>query len=148
MARAELENSTTPLPSREARPQADIVIYDGDCRICTGQMQRLAAWDKAGQFAFLSLHDPQVARQFPDLDHDELMRSMVVVDKLGRRHWGAAAVRYFSRKIPRLWWLVPVLYIPGSLPLWQFLYRQVAKRRYHFGRIESCENGSCRVPQR
>jgi predicted DCC family thiol-disulfide oxidoreductase YuxK len=136
------------LPRPEERPRAAVVIFDGHCVICTGQIERLAAWDKAGRLAFLSLHDPIVAERYPDLNHDDLMKNMYVVDQQGRRYRGASAIRYLSRTLPRLWWLAPVLHIPGTLPLWQWLYQQVAKRRYRFGRIESCENGTCQIPRR
>lgn len=137
-----------PLPTPADRPQADVVIYDGQCRFCTGQVARLDRWDRAGRFAYLSLHDPEVARRYPDLDHDDLMRNMVVVEPSGRRHRGAEAVRYFTRVLPRLWWAAPVLHLPGTLPLWQWLYGKVAKTRYRWGRIESCDNGTCRLPGR
>ena len=133
------------LPSLHDRPEADVVIYDGDCRICTGQVKRLAAWDKQGRLAFISLHDPEVARRYPDLKHADLMQNMYVVDRAGSRHRGAAAIRYLSARLPRLWLLAPVFHFPRSLPLWQLLYRQAAKRRYRWGRIESCENGSCKL---
>ncbi len=127
------------------RPDADIVIYDGECRICSAQIARLAALDLGNRLAFLSLHDPEAAERYPDLSHDALMADMYVVDRAGRRHRGAAAIRYLSSRLPTLWWLAPVLYLPGTLPLWQRLYRMFAKRRYRFGKIESCEDGSCRL---
>jgi predicted DCC family thiol-disulfide oxidoreductase YuxK len=131
------------LPSPAERPDADVVIYDGDCRICISQIRQLAWWDCQGKLSYLSLHDPEVARRFPDLTHDMLMAQMYVVDRQGNRHGGASAIRYLSRRLRRLWWLAPMLHIPGSLPLWQWLYQQVAKRRYRFGKIEHCENDAC-----
>jgi predicted DCC family thiol-disulfide oxidoreductase YuxK len=141
-------NSTTsvaPLPTPVERPEADIVIYDGHCRICTSQIRRLAGWDAGGRLAYLSLHDPETARRFPDLSHDELMQYMVLVDRRGRRYRGAEVLRYLSRRLPLLWWAAPILHLPLSMPAWQWCYRQVAKRRYRFGRLESCDDGSCRL---
>ncbi len=140
------ESISGELPTVQQRPEADIVIYDGHCRFCRGQVERLNRWDTVGRLAFLSLHDAEVARRYPDLDHEALMQQMVVVDRQGRRHWGAAAFRYLSTRLPRLWCLAPLMHIPGSLWLWQALYRQVAKRRYQFGRTEGCDSGSCRLP--
>ena len=48
-----------PLPTPADRPQADILIYDGHCRICRAQVERLCRWDSRKSLAFLSLHDPQ-----------------------------------------------------------------------------------------
>lgn len=143
-------STTTTIPAAPGRliapaerPDADVVIYDGHCRFCTNQVRRLARWDSKGRLAFLSLHDPQVAERYPDLTYDALMRDMHVVDVQGGRHRGAAAFGYLSRRLPRLWPLAPVMHVPGSMPIWQWLYRRVANRRYLFGRVEQCEDGSC-----
>ena len=129
------------LPGPTDRPEADILIFDGECRFCTAQIRRLHAMDTRDRLAYLSLHDPETSRRWPELTYDELMDHMVLVDGSGRQHAGAAAFRYLSRKLPRLWWLAPLMHIPGSLPLWQFIYRQIAKIRYRFGRVEACEGG-------
>lgn len=134
-----------PLPSPAERPNADVVVYDGNCRMCTAQVRKLAWWDCQGKLSYLSLHDPEAERRYPDLTHEMLMEQMYVVDRQGNRYGGAAAFRYLSRRLRRLWWLVPLLHIPGSLPLWQWMYRQVAKRRYRFGKIDQCDDEACRI---
>jgi len=137
-----------PLPNPSDRPDADVVIYDGNCRMCTAQVRKLAWWDCQGKLSYLSLHDPEAARRYPDLTHDMLMEQMYVVDRQGSRYGGAAAFRYLSRRLRRLWWLAPLLNIPGSLPLWQWMYRQVAKRRYRFGKTDQCGDEACRIHAR
>ncbi len=135
----------TRLPPPSERPQADVVIYDGHCRFCTQQVRRLARWDGGARLAFLSLHEPVVAERYPDLTHDQLMQQMYVIDPQGRRHGGAAAFRYLSRRLPRLWPLAPLLHVPGLLPVWQFLYRQVARQRYRRGKTEACDGDACHI---
>ena len=136
--------SSGHLPTPDERPEADVVIYDGKCKICTSQVSKLPWWDCQGRLAYLSLHDPEVYRRFPDLKYERLMKEMVIVDRHGRRHWGVAAIRYLSRRLRRLWWAAPVLNFPFSLPLWKFLYRQIANRRYRFGKTSGeCEDGTC-----
>jgi predicted DCC family thiol-disulfide oxidoreductase YuxK len=135
------------LPTPAERPDADIVIYDGNCRFCTGQVENLARWDSRGRLAFLSLHDPEVAKRFPDLSYDRLMEEMVVVDPKGNRYGGATAFRYLTTRLPRLYLLAPLMHIPFTLPLWQWGYRQVARRRYRIaGKTgEACEGEACKV---
>ena len=133
------------LPSPADRPDADVVIYDGQCRFCTAQVSRLSRWDSQGRLAFVSLHDPLVAERYADLSHEAMMREMYIVDRTGRRHAGAAALRYLSRRLPRLWILAPMLHIPFTLPLWQWAYQQVARRRYQISGANDCENGACAV---
>jgi predicted DCC family thiol-disulfide oxidoreductase YuxK len=138
---------TTPaqLPAPTQRPAADVVIYDGHCRFCRGQVERLARWDRSGRLAFLSLHESEVALRYPNLTHDQLMDQMYVVTRHNRCFGGAAAFRYLTRRLPRLWPLVPLVHIPFSLPLWQWMYRQLAKRRYWFGKTDPCEDGACKL---
>jgi predicted DCC family thiol-disulfide oxidoreductase YuxK len=134
------------LPTPAERPEAAVVIFDGHCKFCTGQVQNLARWDGKGRLAFISLHDPEVARRWPDLTHDLLMEQMYLIDPQGNRYLGAAAFRYLSRKLPKLWLLAPLMHIPFSLPAWQFLYRQIARRRYLMGKTtDACDDGACKV---
>lgn len=139
--------SQQALATPQQRPDADVVIYDGDCRFCTGQVERLARWDTGERLAFVSLHDPQVAERWPDLTHDMLMEQMYVVDRQGHRHGGAAAFRYLTRRLPRLWVLAPLLHLPFTLPLWQWGYRQVAKRRYKIAgkNGHQCDGDVCSI---
>jgi predicted DCC family thiol-disulfide oxidoreductase YuxK len=136
------------LPSTAERPEADVIIFDGQCSFCRAQVERLAAWDRKGRLAFVSLHDPEVARRWPDLSHEQLMDEMYVVDQQGRRHGGALALRYLARRLPRLWVVLPLLLIPGSLPLWRSLYRWVARRRYQLRGVPPCDDGTCRIHSR
>lgn len=133
------------LPRPSDRPAADVVIFDGRCRLCQAQVRRLARWDLLRRLAFLSLHDPEVAARWPDLRHDELMQNMYLVDARGRRYKGAAALRVLSRRLPPLWPLAPLLHLPGTLGMWQWLYQQVARRRYRFGQAAACDDGACHL---
>ena len=134
------------LPGREVarRPDRDTVLYDGQCRFCRGQIAMLRRFDPTGRLRFLSLHDPVVAGEFPELGPEELAREMHIVDTRGRCRSGAEAVRYLSRQLPLLWPLAAPLHLPGSLPLWNWLYGVIARNRFRIaGR---CDEGSCRVP--
>ncbi len=132
------------LPTVEMRPKAEIVIYDGLCSFCHAQMQILSRLDLAGSLAFLSLHDERSDALLPGMTYEEKMRAVAVVDSQGRRFFGAAAFRYLSRRLPLLWWLMPVMHIPFSLGLWEWLYQKVAAARYRFGRRE-CNGGTCEL---
>lgn len=140
--------TVTPLPPPADRSGSDVVIYDGQCKFCTASARRLARADRHERLSFLSLHDPEVQRRWPTLAHDDLMQYVYVCTPSGACHRGAEALKYLSVRLPSLYWMAPFLHIPGMMPVWQALYRAFAKRRYRFGRIESCEDGSCRLPTR
>jgi predicted DCC family thiol-disulfide oxidoreductase YuxK len=127
------------------KPERDTVIYDGQCRFCQGQIGMLRRLDLGRSLTFLSLHDADVSRNFPELSPDELMARMYVIDRRGVARGGAEAVRYLSRRLPVLWPLALPLHVPGSLPLWNRLYAWIARHRYTIA--GTCDtHGSCRLP--
>jgi len=124
-------------------PDRDTVLYDGRCRFCRGQMAILRRLDLTGRVALLSLHDPSVARDFPEIPPEELMREMFLVDRQGRAHGGVQAWRVLSRRLPILWPAAILLHLPGSLPVWNWLYQLIARNRYRFA--GTCDDGTCRL---
>jgi len=98
--------------------------------------------DRGARLTFLSLHDPLVGQLFPELTTEAMLYVMHVVAPSGQVYRGAESLRYLCRVLPRLWWLLPLLYIPFSLPLWQWLYQQVAIRRYRLA--ASAESASAK----
>jgi predicted DCC family thiol-disulfide oxidoreductase YuxK len=121
---------------------APMVIYDGQCNFCIAQINNLKRLDLRRTLQFVSLHDPLVARACPDLTYEQLMEEMWVVTPDGAKFGGADALRYLSRKLPLLWPLAPLLHIPGSRPIWVWMYRKVAQRRYAIAG-KNCNEGTC-----
>ena len=136
---------TPQLPSPSEHPDSDVVIYDGQCVFCRSQVERLNRWDGKNRLSFLSLHDDQARHLCPDLSHDQLMEQMYIVTRSGHRYGGAAAARYLTRRLPRLWLAAPVMHIPFTLPIWQWMYMKVAERRYRLSGKDDCESGTCEI---
>ncbi len=138
--------ATANVENRASTKVADVVLYDGHCRFCQGQMRHLRWWDRGGRLVYLPLQDPQVAERWPDLSKERLLQEMCVVDRQGNRHWGPEAVRFFSRRLPTLWWLAPCFHLPGAMIVGRPLYRFLARHRYRlWGRTEECDDGTCQV---
>lgn len=125
------------------KPAHDTVLYDGQCRFCRSRVANLRRLDLGGRLAFMSLHDDRVAHDFPEISRERLLEEMFVVDTSGNARSGATAVRYLSRRLPLLWPLAPFLHVPGSLPVWNWLYRLVARNRMRLS--GTCDEGTCRV---
>ena len=125
-------------------PALDTVLYDGQCRFCRSQIAVLRGLDLTGRLAFTSLHDPAVARDYPEISLEDLHRQMYVIDPRGLARGGADAVRYLSRRLMLLWPLALVLHVPGTMPIWRRLYAFVARHRLKIA--GSCSDGTCRLP--
>jgi predicted DCC family thiol-disulfide oxidoreductase YuxK len=123
-------------------PAQDVVLFDGQCNFCRQQVSHLRRLDGRNRLRYVSLHDPWVAEAFPDLSYEQLMEQMWVIAPDGARYGGASALKYLSRRLPILWPMAPALHFPGTMPFWNWMYRQVAKRRYRIAGRQ-CEDGSC-----
>ncbi len=134
--------SLRPLPDPDENPEGAVVIWDGKCNFCRAQVERLRSFDRGNRLTYLSLHDPRVAERYPELTYEQLMDQMWVVTSDHQRFGGADAIRYLSRYLPLLWWLAPVMHIPFAMPLWRFLYRVIANRRYRLAGT-NCDGGTC-----
>lgn len=147
---------THGLPSPREFPKADVLIYDGNCNFCIGQVKKVRWLDGKNRVAFISLHDSFVAEHFPDLTYEQMMDRMYLIPSDNKsehqyddgRHGGAAAIRYLTGRLPLLWIVAPLLYFPFSLPLWQWGYGIVARHRYKIAGkrgVQCDENGSCEL---
>ena len=87
--------SAKDLPSPHSSPNADLVIYDGDCNFCSSQVKNLSRLDGKNRLAFISLHDPFVTEHFTDLTHQQLMQQMYLIpnrdgdQNISRLDWGS-----------------------------------------------------------
>jgi predicted DCC family thiol-disulfide oxidoreductase YuxK len=134
------------LPEPDRLAGARIVVYDGRCSFCQGQMRILRSLDIFDSLRYLSLHDPRTGELLPEMSFEALMQAMVVVGPDRRRYTGAVAVRHLSRSLPALWPLAPLLHIPGSFGLWSALYDTVARVRYRISGVHCEDRGTCRLP--
>lgn len=127
-------------PDPSERPGRDVVLYDASCRFCRESTRALARLDAGGRLSFLPLDDPRVARWYPDLQYAELNSQIHVVAPDGRRRKGARAVRYLTRRLPALWPIALAMHVPLTLPVWQWFYRQISRRRRLWNKGGGCRN--------
>jgi predicted DCC family thiol-disulfide oxidoreductase YuxK len=123
----------------------DVVIFDGQCKLCRAGTRRLQALDWLSRFHYVPLQDAEIRENYPDLTYDMLMAEMYVVTRAGKRYGGAAAFCYLTWRLPLLWPIAPIVNLPGTLGIWSWLYKIVARNRYRFGRIQECDGGTCHL---
>jgi predicted DCC family thiol-disulfide oxidoreductase YuxK len=129
-----------------------VVLYDGQCAFCRKSVDLLRRLDWLGRLRFGDVRDPaQVPvvtrsgdRAITGLDPSRLLEEMHVLTADGRRvHHGFGALRWLAWRLPLLWPVAPLLYVPGVLPLGQRLYLWVARNRF---RLVPCHGGVCMLP--
>lgn len=129
----------------------DLLIFDGDCRFCIAQVQRLERLASGGKkpapLAAMPLMTPGLLEEV-GISHDEAMSAMYLVTPRGRVYRGLEGAVQALRHRPLLGKLVMLYYVPGIKQLADLGYRLVARYRYALmGRAVArgeC-NGSCAI---
>jgi predicted DCC family thiol-disulfide oxidoreductase YuxK len=121
------------------------VLYDGQCPFCRKSVEMLKKLDWLGRLSYADARDSaRLPAGRPDLDPDRLLQEMHVVTPDHRHvYHGFAALRWLAWRLPLLWPVLPLLYLPGVPALGQRLYLWVARNRF---RLVPCRGGVCTVP--
>ena len=124
-----------------------IILYDGACALCRNSVAILQRLDWRKRLAY---HDARDVEHLPEsavpLDPARLLQEMhLLTPDRNRAYAGYRAFRWMAGRLPLLWLVWPLLFVPGIPWLGQRLYRWVAKNRYN---LVPCRDGACTVPQR
>jgi predicted DCC family thiol-disulfide oxidoreductase YuxK len=129
---------STEITDNTSRKRRGLVLYDGDCSVCTSLAARFRGRLEAGGFDLAPLQGPQ-ARAALGLDLSHAPDAMRVVTGEGRVLEGADGILHAAGAI---WWARP-LRLAAKLPFGARLmsrgYRWFAARRHCFG-------GHCEMP--
>ncbi len=118
------------------------LLYDGTCRFCVAQAQRLKRLAGADVQA-ISAYADGVRERFPmlpPLGPDGKIGEIKFVDDRGHIYGGAEAIsRVLMTGAPPLSWAARLYFVPGIRHAANATYRAIARRRYRLsGRCEDC----------
>ncbi|GGL60209.1 thiol-disulfide oxidoreductase DCC family protein [Wenxinia marina] len=138
MPRPLARTADLPPDLRAALGARDLIVFDGECVLCSGFFRFMLRHDRAGRFSFATAQSPlgQALYRALGLPTDEFETNLVIVD--GRIHGKLGA---FAAAMGALGWpwraLSALRLIPA--PLGDPAYRLVARNRYRlFGRYDTC----------
>lgn len=97
------------------------MIYDGQCGFCKRSMAWLLAFDGLGQIAIRDYR----SNPSPVVPSEKVDNALYVVYGDDRALPGFNAYRYVVLRVPGLWWLTPLFYIP-------FISAWVGRPVYHW----------------
>lgn len=108
------------------------MIYDGNCGFCKRSMAAFLAFDGLGQIAVRDFRrDPS-----PQVSDEALEIALYLVTDRGEKLPGFDAYRYAVLRVPGLWWMVPLFYVPLlSRALGRPFYLWVARNRGRLSKI-------------
>jgi predicted DCC family thiol-disulfide oxidoreductase YuxK len=124
-----------------ARGDQPTIVFDGQCRFCRMQMERIRRRDRHGVFAFMPRHHPDLIGRFPQLAGENLGTGLRLVETSGQVHVGADAVYHIARRLP-VWRLAAWLYrVPVLRQLLRWAYHLIARNRLRLA--GTCDDGAC-----
>ena len=125
-----------------------LVLYDDECPLCVFQMKLLTwlDWLHVASLVPLSSEEAKVAA--PQLDRETLRSAMHVVTGDGRILRGARCIRFLSLRMPLLFPLGLLLWVPGVIWIAEIVYALVARNRLVLSRLFGCKDACSIMPAR
>jgi predicted DCC family thiol-disulfide oxidoreductase YuxK len=125
-------------------PRTTIVLYDDECPMCSFYIRVLSRLDWLGRLTLLPMSSPAASSIAKGITPEALEEAMHTVSPDGRVRRAAAAVRHIAIRVPLLFPLALLLWIPGVMPVAERVYRWVARNRYGLSRWIGCKQ-SCGI---
>ena len=134
--------STAPDPAQGKA----VVLYDGMCPLCQRSVRILKRLDWLHLLHYQDCRDvAKLPKPAVQLEPKKLLQEMhLVTPDRERVYAGFAAFRWIAWRLPLMFWLAPVLYLPGVPWLGRRMYLWVAKNRYQ---LVPCKDGVCSVKE-
>jgi predicted DCC family thiol-disulfide oxidoreductase YuxK len=128
------------MPKTEQKP---VIVYDGHCNFCIGQINRIIRCDKHNQFETLSRYSDGLFERFPVLKQENLDSGLRVVALDGNVSVGADAVYDIYKKFSPAKYIAWIYKVPILNLLFKMVYTLIAKNRYRFA--GKCKDGTCKL---
>ncbi len=108
--------------------QKIIILYDSKCDFCTSSVKALKKIDWLGALELRDLFDTKSYKDLPKISIKEAAKIVHAVSN-GNVQTGFFAFRILTWRIPLLWPLAPILYLPGTSKVGRVMYKWISERR-------------------
>jgi predicted DCC family thiol-disulfide oxidoreductase YuxK len=115
------------------RPDKPVVLYDGTCGICAGNLKWLYRLDTLKKFDSMPYQTEDLRVLFPHLKLEECEKAMHLVFPDGRTYTGTDAFRQVFLRMPLMFVPGLILSIPPIPWILRKLYPLLARNRYKLG---------------
>ena len=123
---------------RQAKP---VVVYDGVCGLCAGNLKWLYRLDHLHVFEAAPYQQDDLYLRFPQLKREACEQALQLVFADGRVYAGVDAFREVFLRMPLTFLVGVLLWIPPLAWWLRKLYPIVSRHRYRLG-------GTCEIPKR
>ena len=138
-------NFSDVVSNTEARTK-HIVLYDGECSLCTFQSRMLTWLDWLDEVRLVPISDPLAKEVAPGITEDQLSEAIHCVTPEGRIYRGARCIRFVGMRMPLLVLPALVLWIPGVIWVAEKVYQWISRNRYLFSKWFGCKEACAIFP--
>jgi predicted DCC family thiol-disulfide oxidoreductase YuxK len=114
-------------------PDKPVVIYDGTCQICAGNLKWLHRLDTLHRFDAMPYQAEELLTLFPHLHLDECQNALHLVFPNGKTFTGADAFREVFLRMPLMFPVGLLMSVPPMPRILRRLYPWLARNRYRLG---------------
>jgi predicted DCC family thiol-disulfide oxidoreductase YuxK len=130
------------------RGPTNIVLYDGDCSLCTFQSRVITWLDWFNTVSLMPIADARAHEIAPRLTRTDLHEAIHCVAKSGKIYRGARCLRFIGVRMPLAWPFALVMWIPGVIVVAEIFYRWLSRNRYVLSRMFGCKEACVILPAR
>jgi predicted DCC family thiol-disulfide oxidoreductase YuxK len=125
-----------------------VVLYDGDCSLCTFQ-SRLITWlDWFNSVTLLPIADKRAHEIAPRLTRTDLHEAIHCVARNGKIYRGARCLRFVGTRMPLAVPFSLLLWVPGVIIIAEVFYRWLSRNRHLLSRLFGCKEACAILPAR
>ena len=136
------------LAQMSERRATNVVLYDGDCSLCTFQSRVITWLDWFNTVSLLPIADVRAREIAPRLTATDLHEAIHCVATNGRIYRGARCLRFIGIRMPLAIPFSVVMWIPGVILVAEVFYRWLSRNRYILSRVFGCKEACAILPAR
>ena len=130
------------------RRATNVVLYDGDCSLCTFQSRVITWLDWFNTVSLLPIADSRAQEIAPRLTRTDLQEAIHCVARSGRIYRGARCLRFIGLRMPLAVPFSLVMWVPGVILVAEVFYRWLSRNRYLLSRVFGCKEACAILPAR
>ena len=128
------------------KPAKPTIIFDGECRFCRKQVDRIRLYDRHNLFDYVPRQTEGLDDRFPQLREGDFNTGLRLIEPDGAVSIGADGIYQIARRLPRLWMVAWLYRVPGLTGVFRRMYGWIARNRFKLAGKCAPGDAACRLP--
>ena len=116
-----------------------LLFFDSDCPFCQLQIRLLSKLDWFNKVEFTPLKEFSESLSGVHIEENELNQAIHCITPQKKIFVGAKAIRFIGMRMPLLFPLSILLWVPGMMFIAEKIYQYISTNRYFLSRFIGCK---------